>query len=172
VAGFTGALHDEFAIRSRIAVCAVYPTFVNTPTDKHSANYTGRSLRPLPPLIEPEHVAERIVRLALRPRRAVHFGAQHALASVAMTAPEGTDRIAARLPQSFLFRSGPPAAVADGLMFAPRAEGTGTRGGWGKLEQQRRVRAQSIGAVGPGGLSTLFLARGVRTIRRSWERVA
>ena len=66
VAGFTGALRDELTVRSDIKVSAVNPTFVDTPTDLHSANYTGRTLRPLSPVLEPEDVARGIVGLALR----------------------------------------------------------------------------------------------------------
>ncbi|PIK73773.1 hypothetical protein CS379_06495, partial [Methylobacterium frigidaeris] len=69
VTGFTEALRHEMAATSAIAVCGVYPGFVDTPTDIHSANYTGRALRPVPPVLTPERVAEAMVSLARRPRR-------------------------------------------------------------------------------------------------------
>jgi NAD(P)-dependent dehydrogenase (short-subunit alcohol dehydrogenase family) len=49
VRGLTEALRYELAAVSDIAVCGVYPGFVDTPTNVHSANYTGRALRPVPP---------------------------------------------------------------------------------------------------------------------------
>ena len=58
VAGFTEALRDELAARSGIEVCGVYPGYVDTPTDIHSVNHTGRSFRPVPPVLAPEDVAE------------------------------------------------------------------------------------------------------------------
>ncbi|MDP9371246.1 MAG: SDR family NAD(P)-dependent oxidoreductase, partial [Chloroflexota bacterium] len=97
VAGFTDALRYELAAHSAIAVCGVYPAFVDTPTDRHSANYTGRALRPVPPVADPEAVAEQIVGLALRPRRALYVGAQHALAAPAALLPEPTGRALGRL---------------------------------------------------------------------------
>ena len=48
LAGFTDALRDELAAHSDIKVCGVYPPFVDTPTNVHSPNYTGRALRPVP----------------------------------------------------------------------------------------------------------------------------
>jgi NAD(P)-dependent dehydrogenase (short-subunit alcohol dehydrogenase family) len=48
LAGFTDALRYELAAHSAIEVCGIYPAFTDTPTSLHSANYTGRSLRPVP----------------------------------------------------------------------------------------------------------------------------
>jgi len=122
VAGFTGALRDELGGRSGIAVTAVYPTFVDTPTDVHSANYTGRALRPLSPLLPPEAVAEAIVGLSAHPRRALHIGAHHAMAPAYMLAPEPTGRLTGRFLQRFLFNTGPPASTNEGILFGPMPE--------------------------------------------------
>jgi NAD(P)-dependent dehydrogenase (short-subunit alcohol dehydrogenase family) len=53
LAGFTEALRFELAARSDIEVCGVYPAYVDTPTYLNSANYTGRTLRPVPPVVPP-----------------------------------------------------------------------------------------------------------------------
>src|SRR5215217_6863066 len=53
LAGFTEALRFELATRSSIEVCGVYPAYVDTPTYLNSANYTGRTLRPIPRLCSP-----------------------------------------------------------------------------------------------------------------------
>src|SRR5215210_7706318 len=53
LAAFTEALRSELAQRSRIEVCGVYPAYVDTPTYLNSANYTGRALRPVPPVVPP-----------------------------------------------------------------------------------------------------------------------
>ena len=93
LAGFTEALRFELAAHSDIEVCGLYPAYVDTPTYLNSANYTGRTLRPVPPVVPPERVAEQIVGLALRPRRAVHIGALHASAVPYALAPDSTGRL-------------------------------------------------------------------------------
>ena len=51
LAGFTEALRFELTSRSGIEVCGVYPAYVDTPTYLNSANYTDRTLRPIPPVV-------------------------------------------------------------------------------------------------------------------------
>jgi NAD(P)-dependent dehydrogenase (short-subunit alcohol dehydrogenase family) len=149
LAGFTEALRSELASRSRIEVCGVYPAYVDTPTYLNSANYTGRALRPVPPVVPPERVAERIVGLALRPRRSVRVGALNASAVPYALAPDLVERLTARLGGRFLFRSGPPADASDGGLFGTVEGRAEARGRWGMPQRRRARRAASIGAA-PG----------------------
>ncbi len=161
VAGFTEALRFELAARSEIEVCGVYPAYVDTPTYLNSANYTGRALRPVPPVVPPERVAERIVGLALRPRHAVHVGALHASVIPHALAPGLVGRLAARLGRRFLFHSGPPAAASDGGLFKTVLGEAEVRGGWGIPERTRARRTVAVGATlaGLAGVSTVLLSR-------------
>jgi short-subunit dehydrogenase len=60
--GWTAALRQE--LRSdRIAVCEVAPGPVDTPLFQHAANYTGRGVKPIRPVIDVERVADAIVSL-------------------------------------------------------------------------------------------------------------
>ena len=157
--GFTEALRFELATRSGIEVCGVYPAYVDTPTYLNSANYTGRALRPVPPVVPPERVAERILGLALRPRRSARVGALHASAVPYALAPDPTGRLAARLGGRFLFRSALPAAASDGGLFESVAGRAEVRGGWGEPGRKRLRRALAIGAAFAAGASALFLPR-------------
>jgi hypothetical protein len=160
LAGFTEALRFELAAHSEIEVCGVYPAYVDTPTYLNSANYTGRALRPVPPVVPPERVAERIVGLALRPRRAVHVGALHASAVPYALAPDSTGRMMGRLGRRFLFRSGPPADASDGGLFETVQGEAEVRGGWGIPERARARRAVAIAAfAGLAGASVVLLSR-------------
>ncbi|HEX8373723.1 MAG TPA: SDR family oxidoreductase, partial [Geminicoccaceae bacterium] len=142
LAGFTEALRYELAACSDVEVCGVYPAFTDTPTNLHSANHTGRALRPVPPVVDPERVAELIVGLALRPRRAVHVGALHALTAPAYAlAPDRAGRLAGRLGRRFFLESGPAAPASDGALFAPVPDVLGVRGGWGRPERAAAGRA-------------------------------
>jgi NAD(P)-dependent dehydrogenase (short-subunit alcohol dehydrogenase family) len=159
LAGFTEALRFELSSHSDIEVCAVYPAYVDTPTYLNSANYTGRALRPVPPVVIPERVAERIVGLPLRPRRSIRVGALHASAVPYALAPDSTGRLAARLGKHFLFRSGPPADASDGGLFETVAGRAEARGDWGMPERKRARRAVAIGAALAAGASALLFSR-------------
>jgi NADP-dependent 3-hydroxy acid dehydrogenase YdfG len=161
VAGFTDALRAELAVRSQIAVCGVYPAFVDTPTYQESGNHTGRELRPVPPVVEPERVAERIVDLAVRPRRAVRVGATNLTSVPFALAPDAVGRVLARLGRRYLLRSGPVAPPSSGALFGPLPAGPAeVRGGWG-ARQRRRVRAITA-AAGLGTAAGIVAVAGRR----------
>src|SRR5215204_940404 len=165
LAGFTEALRAELAPSSEIEVCCVYPAYVDTPTYLNSANYTGRALRPVPPVVPPERVAERIVGLALRPRRSVRVGALHASAVPYALTPDPVGDLAARLGSHFLFRSGPPANATDGGLFETVPAGAEVRGDWGLDERRRSRRAVAVGAALVAGASVVLLSR-IRQAKR------
>jgi NAD(P)-dependent dehydrogenase (short-subunit alcohol dehydrogenase family) len=159
LAGFTEALRFELAARSDIEVCGVYPAYVDTPTYLNSANYTGRALRPVPPVVPPERVAEQIVGLALRPRRSVRVGVLHASSVPYTLAPDPIGRLAARLGGRFLLRSGPPADASNGGLFETVPAEAEVRGDWGMPERRRAKRAVVIAAALVAGTSAVLLSR-------------
>lgn len=165
VAGLTDALRYELASRSAIDVCGVYPGFVDTPTNLHSANYTGHTLRPIPPVIDPVRVAEQIVDLARHPRRALYIGAHHAIAHPYTLAPEPVGRLLGRLSRRYFMNSGPPAPNSDGSLFAPVPAGTGTHGSWGIPQQKQARRGAALALTGLAAACAFALIRGRSTAR-------
>ena len=153
LAGFTEALRFELASRSGIEVCGVYPAYVDTPTYLNSANYTGRALRPVPPVVAPERVAEQIVGLALRPRRSVRVGVLHASSVPYTLAPDPIGRLAAscvRGPR----RTPPTAACSRPYRQKQRSVATGgcqSEGGpnapWSSLPPSSPGRRRSSSPV-------------------------
>jgi len=170
LAGFTEALRFELSSHSGIEVCGVYPAYVDTPTYLNSANYTGRTLRPVPPVVPPERVAERIVGMALRPRRSARVGALNASSVPFALAPDLSGPLAARSGGHFLFRSGPPADDSDGGLFETVAGRAKARGDWGIPERRRVRRALAIGPVLAAGASALFLPLARRAANAISER--
>jgi short-subunit dehydrogenase len=162
VAGFTEALRYELLARSAVEVCGIYPGIVDTPIPLHAANYTGRELRPPPPVMDPESIAEQVVGLALRPRRALHIGLHHAVVPAYALAPETTGRMMGRLGAAFLLHSGPEAAPTDGAFFTPIPGTTGIRIGWGD-PQHRRARQVGFGLAA----CLVALLLGPRMLRRA-----
>ncbi|NML18009.1 SDR family NAD(P)-dependent oxidoreductase [Azohydromonas caseinilytica] len=162
VAGFTDALRDELSGKG-IAVCGVYPSFVDTPTPHRSANYTGRVLRPVPPVLDPERVAEDIVGLLSRPRRALRPGVHNAAALAYALAPDTTGRATARAAERFFLQSGERQPDDDGALFTSKPLPAAVHGAWGLRERREAgaVTATTV-AVGAVALLTGWLLTGSR----------
>jgi len=104
--GFGQSLRAELSNAPRIHVCDVFPGFVDTPGMSHGANYTRRFVRPLPPLLSPEVVAQRIVGLIDRPRPVLTIGsAAHIGRLTRSFAPELRGAIARRVFDFLLSRT-------------------------------------------------------------------
>ena len=50
--GVSESLRGELSRLPDVHVCDVYPTVVDTPGLSHGANYTGRQVKPPPPLVD------------------------------------------------------------------------------------------------------------------------
>lgn len=164
IRGFTESLRYELAARSAIQVCGVYPSFVDTPAHFHAANYTGRSLTRLRPSLDPEDVAERIVGLALRPRRAVHIGVPAASPLLAALIPDAAGGMIGRGAAQALMGSGEPAPATGGALLKPVPEGTGLRGRWDGPGPRRQggggvAAAAAVAGLAAAAFATALLAR-------------
>ena len=73
--GFSESLKGELNQFPDIHICDLYPGFLDTPGIQHAANYTGKVLRPAPPVYDPRRVANAIVELIQEPRSKVTIGA-------------------------------------------------------------------------------------------------
>ncbi len=67
--GFSEVLRQELRDTPGIAVVTILPGAVDTPIYRHAANYMGRQIRPLPPVISPERVVAAVVRGSATRRR-------------------------------------------------------------------------------------------------------
>jgi NAD(P)-dependent dehydrogenase (short-subunit alcohol dehydrogenase family) len=161
VAGLTEALRHELGVRSRIAVCAVHPPFTDTPTARASGNHTGRTLRPLPPVVPPERVAARVAGLLAEPRRSVRPGLQNVLAAAYPLAPHHVGRLTARVLGHHLLRAGEPAPPTDGALSTASPGPALVRGDWGG-PGRRRARV----VAGAAGLAAATAWTGIRRGRR------
>jgi short-subunit dehydrogenase len=155
VAGFTDALRDELS-DTAIAVCGVYPSFVDTPAPQRSANYTGRALRPIPPVLDPDEVAAAVLRLVRRPRRTLKLGLHHVGALPYALAPDATGHAVAQAARRFFLDSGDKAPDSEGALFEPRALPAAVHGAWG-----RALRREPRGGVAWGLLGTVAAVAGV-----------
>jgi NAD(P)-dependent dehydrogenase (short-subunit alcohol dehydrogenase family) len=132
----------------RVRVCTVMPATIDTPFFDHTANYTGRKVKAMPPVYTPERVARTIVDLARVPRREVIVGPMgRNLVMQTKFAPGLTERLMAiQVDKTHLYRS-KPAPATHGNLFEP-APGTGSvSGGWHGKRRTAVRRAASVGLV-------------------------
>jgi NAD(P)-dependent dehydrogenase (short-subunit alcohol dehydrogenase family) len=129
IRGFAECLRDEYRGQG-VDVCTVMPASIDTPLFQHAANYTGRTIKPLRPVIRPERVAAAILRCARRPRREkiVGFSGRQLVALHDLTLPL-FERIMTRNVERehFLQRSAP---ASPGNLRDTSTEWTGVTGGW------------------------------------------
>ncbi len=74
VRAFSECLAGELEDDEDIHVATMVPQAVDTPIFEHAGNYTGRQVRPIPPVLDPEEVAKGIELCAENPKREVNYG--------------------------------------------------------------------------------------------------
>lgn len=95
VRAFSECLAGELIDEEEIHVATMVPQAVDTPIFEHAGNFTGRQVRPIPPVLDVEEVAEGIELCAENPKREVNYGqAGRALEILHATAPPLYRRLA------------------------------------------------------------------------------
>jgi NAD(P)-dependent dehydrogenase (short-subunit alcohol dehydrogenase family) len=142
VRAFSECLRHELRDLPDIDVATILPQAVDTPIFAHAANYSGRAVRPVPPMVDPHEVARGIVLCARTPTREVTYKrAGHALELLHSFAPDLYGRI---LPAAF--EAGNygrrPLAPTAGQVLAAEPGDRRVEGGW-----RRHGRRQLVGAL-------------------------
>ena len=137
--GFSESLRCELLHWPGIAVCDVYPAYIDTPGFQHGANYTGKKLKPVPPVFKAERVAQAMVKLACRPKDTVAVG-ETAIAFKWMhsACPSLTRRVLTGIMDNY-FSRGKQAPISNGHVFESSPLGSGVSGGWISEEQKSTV---------------------------------
>lgn len=131
IIGLDACLREELR-HTGIHVCSVLPASIDTPIWQHGANYTGRAVKPVPPIYRPEQVAATIVACAERPRRLAYVGLAGPLITMChKISPTMYEEIAGPVVERILFQDSKPAPTSDGNLFQPGREPMAIHGGWG-----------------------------------------
>ena len=159
--GFSESLRAELAGWRHIHVCDVFPSFMDTPGIQHGANYTGRVLKPAPPVYDPQKVADAMLRLIRRPRAAVAVGAPARLAKLAHAVAPNLTGIATAAFLDFYLRQAASSPITDGNLFQSMPDGRTVRGGW--VGQNRPLLVAALAASGLATFAMLLrAARGLK----------
>jgi short-subunit dehydrogenase len=143
--GYSEALRAELNRWPNIHVCDIFPAFIDTPGFQHGANYTGRELRPAPPIYAPERVAAAMLACARRPRRAVSVGVTAQLARMLHFALGGYANLLFERAMHAYFERAHPAANGDGTLFEPSAAQSGISGGWRSRDTHGELDSAALG---------------------------
>lgn len=142
--GFSEALKGELLNWPGIEVCDLYPAFLDTPGIQHAANYSGRALRPAPPVYDPQRIARAVRRLIESPASRSYITAASPLLKWTYALFPGlTRRLTARFIEAY-FRNADPIAETEGNLFQPAAYGTSIHGGWNPPVPARKALAAGL----------------------------
>ncbi len=146
IAGFTETLRLELAHeRSPINVTLVMPTFINTPLFVHGRSRIGVKPRPVPPVYEPQVVAEAILFAAEHRRRDIVVGGSGKFLTVMQRiSPSLLDRL--MLLGGVMFKqqkTDQPDDGRDNLFEASRGTGS-TTGEWGRGSMSRSLYTRHV----------------------------
>lgn len=145
--GFSEALKAELRDWKEIHVCDLFPAFLDTPGIQHAANYTGKVLRPAPPVYDPIRLAQAAVSLALNPRSSVMVGSVSTLLRLAHSLmPKLTAGVTAKVIRTYL-RTADSTELTSGNIFSPLPFGTSAHGGWGVAGKPRAHRKYILAAA-------------------------
>jgi NAD(P)-dependent dehydrogenase (short-subunit alcohol dehydrogenase family) len=161
IRAFSECLRQELADVPGIEVATILPQAVDTPIFAQAANYAGRNIRPIPPVVDPEAVARGIVSCARSPKREVTHGRAGRLLEIAhAAAPRMYDRVLAPgiAGGSFGRR---PVAPSPGNLLQPRPAAERVDGGWKRSQRGELARALAATITA----SARGLVRGARQAR-------
>jgi NADP-dependent 3-hydroxy acid dehydrogenase YdfG len=150
VKGFTDALRVEIEEldEAPVSITLIQPTAVNTPYPQHARNYMDQEPKLPTPQIDPEKVADAILKAAVKPQRDVKVGSTAVINTLtAKLAPGLGDKMTAMQADRQQFER--PPLNPEGALY--EAGGTGhTHGAGGKKDQpdEARLMEESMGPRG------------------------
>lgn len=131
IRGFSSALKAELSAFPNIHVCDAYPAFLDSPGIQHAANYTGKALKPAPPVYDPRRLAMAIVSLADHPKSALMVGSMSSLLRFAYGIFPGITTTLTKAVISTYLKQAKDADKTNGNIFNTLAFGNSVFGGWG-----------------------------------------
>lgn len=172
--GFTDSLRSELIhSRSAIALTMVELPAVNTPQFDWARTHMPRKPRPVPPVVQPEAIAEQIFRAALRPQREYWLGMSTLEAILGnMVLPEFLDRYLARKTVAAQQTDVPVTSGREDNLVAPVHGLHRTRGSFGGGSASRVVAVPGpMARLAPllfaalAGLAAGLVLRSASTVR-------
>ncbi len=157
--GFSEAIKAELTPWPHIYVCDLFPAFLDTPGIQHAANYTGKVLRPTPPVYDPKLVAKAMVSVAISPKSNTFVGGIARLFQLSHAIlPEITTKLTAVVMRNY-FKIAADIPSTSGNLFNTVNYGMSTNGSSGISGNKKLRKAESYiaGAVAAGFIAGFLL---------------
>lgn len=120
-----------------IQVCTVFPASIDTNLFQNAANYSGKEVRAVEPVYDPEYVAGRMYQLTEKPKREKYIGPIGTLMALQRTHMPGSyEKQVGKFTDVELLGE-QPESPSVGNLYAPLTFNRGVRGGW----REKRIRA-------------------------------
>jgi short-subunit dehydrogenase len=146
--GYSEALRAELIDCPGIKICDVFPGFVDTPGPSHAGNYTGKLLKPAPPVVPTYKVAHTVVSLAQNPKDSVTLGSAAYLARFSQwLSPKLTRWSTAKFMTAYL-KNAEPSPVTNGSIFEPTHTHNQISGGYSSKKVSNKKLARYAGVAG------------------------
>lgn len=161
VRAFSECLHEALRLERAtrdIRVCTILPQSVDTPIFRHAANYTGREVRPVPPVADPQRVVRAILRSVDHPRRQRTVGGWGRLLEAGHAVAPGLFGLLVPTAMNLTALGHRPAERTSGNVYEPMPA-------WNKVEGHWRNWPLRVG-VAAAGLAVAGTGLGVRALRR------
>ena len=148
IRGFSESLKGELNEFPDIHICDLYPGFLDTPGIQHAANYTGKLLKPAPPVYDPLKVAKAVVSIVECPPKRATIGAASVFMRLAYQLfPSLTRAITASVIRTYL-KQAEPMPFNSGNILQPVSYGITVDGGW--REPLNRSMNKKAGFIAAG----------------------
>lgn len=155
--GWSEALKGELTEWPEIYVCDLFPAFLDTPGIQHAGNYTGKVLKPAPPVYDPVRLAQAMVKVAERPSSNTYVGSVAMLFKLGRAVfPELMTKITGLVMRKYL-NNAEELALSDGNVFTTVDYGMSTHGGFGLPGEPKAHRKYIAGALLSGLALGAFL---------------
>ncbi|HEV7786455.1 MAG TPA: SDR family NAD(P)-dependent oxidoreductase, partial [Thermoanaerobaculia bacterium] len=150
VKGFTDALRVEIeeVDKAPVSITLIQPTAVDTPYPQHARNYMNQEAKLPTPQIDPQKVADAILKAATKHERDVKVGAGAVLnTTLGKIAPELGDKMSAKQADRQQYNE--PPRNPEGTLYKA-GEGGKIHGSGGKGENQEELEEVGAGRASSG----------------------
>ncbi len=161
--GFSEALKAELTSWPQIYVCDLFPAFLDTPGIYHAGNYTGKVLKPAPPVYDPKRLAQAMLKVIENP--AAHSNTYVGSASLLLKFshalfPELSTKLTGLVMRKY-FNAADELPSTNGNLFNTVKYGMSTHGGFGTSGQPKAHRKYLAAAL-LAGLATSAVVLGLK----------